>query len=71
MVSASKTTFCHYNLKSLKPKVTKNLTNCPRNFSELLEDNEGLSDLASSVAVCAMEHLHPQTQNVKMFWPFI
>ncbi len=30
MISASKTTFSHYNLKILRPKVTINLTNLPK-----------------------------------------
>ncbi len=32
MISASKTTFSHYNLKIFRPKVTKNLTNLPQKF---------------------------------------
>ncbi len=34
MISASKTTFRHYNLKILRLKVTKNLTNLPNKFCE-------------------------------------
>ncbi len=31
-MSASKTTLNHYNLKILRPKVTKNITNLPKKF---------------------------------------
>ncbi len=34
MISASKTTLSHYNLKILRPKVTKNLTNLPKKFCD-------------------------------------
>jgi len=34
MISASKTTFSHYILKILRPKVMKNLTNLPKKFCE-------------------------------------
>ncbi len=36
MISASKNTFRHYNLKILRPKVTKNLKNFRKNFCESL-----------------------------------
>jgi hypothetical protein len=32
MISASKTTFSHYNLKILRPKVTKNIKNLLKKF---------------------------------------
>jgi len=34
MTSASKTTFCNYDLKILRTKVTKNLTNLHKKFCE-------------------------------------
>jgi len=34
MISASKTTFSHYNLKILRPKVTKNITILRKKFYE-------------------------------------
>jgi len=34
MISTSKSTFSHYNLKILKPGVTKNLTNLLKKFCE-------------------------------------
>jgi len=34
MISASKTTFIHYNLKILRPKVTKNIKNLRKKFCE-------------------------------------
>jgi len=34
MISASKYTFSHYNLKILRPKVRKNLTNLHKKFCE-------------------------------------
>jgi len=34
MISASKTTFSDFNLKILRPKVTKNLTNFRKKFCE-------------------------------------
>jgi len=34
MISASKTTFSHYSLTILRPKVTQNLTNLPKKFCE-------------------------------------
>jgi len=34
MIAASKITLSHYNLKILRPKVTKNLTNLPKKFCE-------------------------------------
>jgi hypothetical protein len=34
MISASKTTFSHYNLKILRPKVTKNIKNLRKKFRE-------------------------------------
>jgi len=34
LISASKTTFSHYNLKNLRPKVTKNLKNLRKKFCE-------------------------------------
>ncbi len=34
MISASKTTYIHYNLKILRPKVTKNIKNLRRKFCE-------------------------------------
>jgi len=34
LISASKTTFNHYNLTILRPKVTNNLTNLPKKFCE-------------------------------------
>jgi len=32
MISVSKTTFCHYNLKILRPEVTKNIKNLHEKF---------------------------------------
>jgi hypothetical protein len=43
MISASKTTFSHYNLKILRPKVTKNLTNLRKKHPELSEPTRFLS----------------------------
>jgi len=34
MISASQTTYSHYNLKILRPKVTKNIKNLPEKFCE-------------------------------------
>ena len=34
MISASKTTFCHYNIKILWPKVTQNIKNLRKKFCE-------------------------------------
>jgi len=34
MISASKTTYSHYNIKILRPKNTKNIKNLPKNFCE-------------------------------------
>jgi len=34
LISASKTTFCHCNLKILRPKVRKNLTNLLKKLCE-------------------------------------
>ncbi len=34
MISASKTTFSHYNLKILRPKVMKNIKNLRKKFCE-------------------------------------
>ncbi len=34
MISASKTTFSHFNLKILRPKVTKNIKNLHKKFCE-------------------------------------
>jgi hypothetical protein len=34
MISASKTTFSHYNLNILRPKVTKNIKNLRKKFCE-------------------------------------
>jgi hypothetical protein len=34
MISASKTTFSHYNLNILGPEVTKNIKNLHKKFSE-------------------------------------
>ncbi len=34
MISASKTTFSHFNLKILRPKVTKNIMNLRKKFCE-------------------------------------
>ncbi len=34
MISASKTTYSHYNLKILRPKVTKNIKNLRKKFCE-------------------------------------
>jgi len=34
MISASKTTFRHYNLKILRPKDAKNITNLRKKFCE-------------------------------------
>ncbi len=34
MISASKTTFSHYNLKILRPEVTKNIKNLHKKFCE-------------------------------------
>ncbi len=34
MISASKTTFIHYNLNILMPKVTKNIKNLSKKFCE-------------------------------------
>ncbi len=38
-ISSSKTTFSHYNLKILRPKVTKYLTNLPKKFCEFRPKN--------------------------------
>ncbi len=35
MISASKTTFSHFNLKILRPKVMKNIKNLREKFCEL------------------------------------
>jgi len=34
LISASKTTFSHYNLKILRPEVTKNVKNLLKKFCE-------------------------------------
>jgi len=34
MISASKATFSHYNLKILRPEVTKNIKNLCKKFCE-------------------------------------
>jgi len=34
MISASKTTYSHYNLKILRPKVKKNIKNLRKKFCE-------------------------------------
>jgi len=34
MISASKATFSHYNLKILRPQVTKNIKNLHKKFCE-------------------------------------
>jgi len=34
MISASKTTSSHYNLKILRPEATKNIKNLPKTFYE-------------------------------------
>jgi len=34
LIFASKTTFSHFNLKMLRPKVKKNVTNLPKKFCE-------------------------------------
>ncbi len=39
MISASKTTFSHYNIKILRPKVTKYLTNLLKKFCEFRPKN--------------------------------
>jgi len=40
-LSASKTTFSHFNLKILRPKVTKNLKNLRKKFCESPPRAEG------------------------------
>jgi len=42
MISASKTTFSHYNLKILRPKVTKNIKNLHKKFCEFRPRSLGI-----------------------------
>ena len=52
MTYASKTTFCLNNLKILRPKVTKNLTNLRKKFCEF--PHRELVQLKNDVSKTAM-----------------
>ncbi len=77
MISASKTTFSHNNLKISRPKVTKNLTNLPKKFCKFrpgtfswLNINIGVSISATYISMHGFLNLSP-LQPCNKIWYYL